>query len=102
MVRRVVSVLLVFALMACFGAMAPSRAQAAAPTAMHHAGCMHHHTPDAACHDCPICAGADLPRLAAWDDRTPLPSASQRSRASVTPLTGVRPASLDRPPRNKR
>ena len=103
MLRRLVSVLIVFALMACFGAMLPSPAQAAAPmTVGHsggHAGCMHHHAPDAACHDCPMCAGADLPRLATWDDRAPKQPTLQRQPAQVTPLTGVRPANLDRPPR---
>ncbi|WP_428333157.1 hypothetical protein [Novosphingobium sp.] len=98
MFRRALTVLMMLALMACFGAMLPSPAPAA-PMTTHHAGCMHHHAPDATCHDCPICAGADLPRFAAWNTHAPMPPAPQRAPARVTALTGIHPASLDRPPR---
>jgi len=108
MLRRALSLLIVFALMACFGAMLPADAPASAPMAMHmdapamaHDGCMHHHRPHMACHDCPICTGVDLPRLAEWDHRVAVPAPLRRAPAHTTPLAGVRGAGLDRPPRHQ-
>jgi len=107
MVRRLMSLLIVFALMACFGAMMPTSAQAEAPTAMHmtasemtHAGCSHHNGAHMACHDCPICAGAAVPDLAASDNRVATP-ARLPTPGYTAHLTGVRPAGLDRPPRQQ-
>jgi hypothetical protein len=100
--------LIVFTLMACFGAMLPSGAQASTPTvmrmdvpAMAHAGCMHHHDKHVACHDCPICTGVDLPRLAVWANRVDMPATLVRTPAQTALLAGVRPAGLDRPPRRQ-
>ena len=108
MFRRLVSLLIVVALMACFGTMLPSGAQASTPTVMHtdvpampHAGCMHHHDKHTACHGCPICTGVDLPGLAVWDNRVDMPASLVRTPAQTALPAGVRPAGLDRPPRRQ-
>jgi hypothetical protein len=104
MYRRLMSLLIVCALMACFGAMLPAPASASVhadmPTTMA-PGCTHHYDTHMTCHDCPICAGVDLPRMATWDDRGAMPADTLRPAAPVVAMAGLRPAGLDRPPRRQ-
>jgi hypothetical protein len=108
MVRRLLSLLIAFALMTCLGAMMPQDVYARAPVAMRmdappqaaaHGDCAHHRDNRLSCHGCPICVGVDAPRPFVWAHRPFIAASDVGMPRNAALLAEARPSGLDRPPR---